>query len=175
MYNFETSTYLRYILINCCNPVNSFISLSTQNVMKTMESSKKIRNVFYREHIRNMTLVWTPFAVSEQHWHSLKTIVLYLNINTKGDHISAQVVSVLGGWDEGSCFCNNAEIMLIPIKHLFTVEIRQFITQQFSTPTSSYYLTENWVLVFLDFKASIWWGRWKFSWLLDVIQFLLEQ
>lgn len=63
--------------------------------------------------------------------------------------------------------------MQITIKHLFTVEITQFITQQISVPTSTYSLTENWVLLFLDFKANIWCGCWKFRWLLNIVQLLL--
>lgn len=63
--------------------------------------------------------------------------------------------------------------MLITIKHLFTVEIRQIITQQFSVPASIDSLTENWALLFLDFKTNIWCGCWKFSWVFNFIQFLL--
>lgn len=55
-------------------------------------------------------------------------IVLYLNIQARGDYFSVQVVSVLGGWNEWSCSCNL--VMLIQIKHLFTSKIWQFTLQQ---------------------------------------------
>lgn len=129
--------------------------------------------------VENTLRIWPWFGfplqlMSDTNAQWRKIVLLLLNVKSKGDYLSAQVVSVLGGWDGGSCFCNLiAEIMLITIKHLFTVEIRQFITLQFSVPASIYSLTENWVLLVLDFKANIWCGCWKFSWLFNFIQFLL--
>lgn len=40
-------------------------------------------------------------------------------------------------------------------------------------PIFIYSLTENLVFIFLDFKANICYGRWKFSWVFNALQFLL--